>query len=217
MQNRRFRRNALKIIVIGDAGVGKTSLTQRYLTGKFTSQYRATIGADFLSRNLTLNNKEYSLQVWDTAGQERFRAIGSAFYRGSDCCMIAYDITDPQSFENIDEWKKTFLEDGRVDDPNFPFVIVGNKGDLEEARKVSRSQAELWCRDNGGFPWFEVSAKDGSGIEEAFDVVIQKAAEQYLKSVRGGEAGGGNDAPKAVDLNEVKGKADKKKQEDCAC
>jgi Ras-related protein Rab-7A len=177
---RRYGRNALKVIIIGDAGVGKTSLSQRYLTGKFTSQYRATIGADFLSKNITNQGNEYSLQVWDTAGQERFRAIGSAFYRGSDCCVIVYDITDSKSFDNVQMWKENFLKEGRVS-PDFPFVIIGNKCDMEADRQVTSNQAEHWCRDNGGYNNFEVSAKDGNSIEEAFDVIIQNAVDQYTK------------------------------------
>ena len=92
------KKNTLKVVVIGDSGVGKTSLMHRYMTGKFTSQYRATVGADFLSTNISHHGKNYSLQVWDTAGQERFQSIGSAFYRGSDCCVVVYDITNMKVF-----------------------------------------------------------------------------------------------------------------------
>ena len=133
-----MKRKALKVIVIGDAGVGKTSLSNRHVSKIFTSNYRATIGADFLSKHIMHNGEDYSLQIWDTAGQERFRAIGSAFYRGSDCCIIVFDITNRASFENLKMWKSFFIEDGWVKDPEvFPFVIVGNKCDDEEKREVN--------------------------------------------------------------------------------
>lgn len=126
--------------------VGKTSLMQRYMTGKYTSQYRATVGADFLSTNISHNGKSYSLQIWDTAGQERFQSIGSAFYKGSDCCVIVYDITSQKSFDNIETWKSEFIDQGGVKDPSkFPFIIIGNKSDKEEEREVSKSKAELWA------------------------------------------------------------------------
>lgn len=174
------RRKALKVIVIGDASVGKTSLTHRHVQKIFSSNYRATIGADFLSKHIMHNNEDYSLQIWDTAGQERFRAIGSAFYRGSDCCMIVFDMTNRTSFDNLRMWRDFFIEDGWVKDPeNFPFVIVGNKSDEEEKREVSREEAENWCQEMGNYSYFETSAKLDEGVDEAFTEVARQALERF--------------------------------------
>lgn len=152
---------------------------QRYMTGKYSSQYRATVGADFLSTNISHHGKSYSLQIWDTAGQERFQSIGSAFYKGSDCCVIVYDITSQKSFDNIETWKSEFIDQGGVKDPSkFPFVILGNKSDKEEEREVSKSKAELWAQNNGGLNFFETSAKDDQGVKEAFDSITGMAANQ---------------------------------------
>lgn len=152
---------------------------QRYMTGKYSSQYRATVGADFLSTNISHHGKSYSLQIWDTAGQERFQSIGSAFYKGSDCCVIVYDITSQKSFDNIETWKSEFIDQGGVKDPSkFPFVILGNKSDKEEEREVSKSKAELWAQNNGGHNFFETSAKDDQGVKEAFDSITGMAANQ---------------------------------------
>lgn len=151
----------------------------RYMTGKYSSQYRATVGADFLSTNISHHGKNYSLQVWDTAGQERFQSIGSAFYRGSDCCVIVYDITSQKSFDSIQNWKQEFIEQGGVKDPTkFPFVIIGNKCDKEEEREVTKSKAEHWAQTNGEHPFFETSAKDDHGVKDAFESITGLAADQ---------------------------------------
>ena len=122
--------------------VGKTSLMNRYSTGKFTGQYKATIGADFLSKENVVVTDMYgqnhlvTLQIWDTAGQERFQSLGVGFYRGADACLLVYDITDPHSLDNLDHWRKEFLEQvggglqGLGDSSTvFPFVVLGNKMD----------------------------------------------------------------------------------------
>lgn len=114
----------------------------RYSTGNFTGQYKATIGADFLSKENVVVTDSYgqrhlvTLQIWDTAGQERFQSLGVGFYRGADACMLVYDITDPQSLDNLDHWRKEFLDQvgggiyGLGDSSTvFPFVVVGNKMD----------------------------------------------------------------------------------------
>ena len=111
----------------------------RYSTGKFTGQYKATIGADFLSKEVVIvdpttgEQRIVMLQIWDTAGQERFQSLGVGFYRGADACVLVYDITDPHSFDNLDHWRTEFLEQvgGGLSDAatNFPFVVLGNKID----------------------------------------------------------------------------------------
>ena len=94
-------RSQLKVIVLGDSGVGKTSLLNRFVKQEYSQHYRATIGADFLSKEIVIGEKHVSLQLWDTAGQERFQSLGMAFYRGADVCILVYDITNLKSFESI--------------------------------------------------------------------------------------------------------------------
>ena len=135
-------KKTLKIVILGDSGVGKTSLLGRYSTGKFTGQYKATIGADFLTKQNVVVTDQYAqrhlvtLQIWDTAGQERFQSLGVGFYRGADACLLVYDITDPHSLDNLDHWRKEFLDQvggglqGLGDSSAvFPFVVLGNKMD----------------------------------------------------------------------------------------
>lgn len=198
MQYSKRKNNSLKILIIGDAGVGKTSLLKRYVTGKFSTQYRVTLGADFLNKKIELLGKEYSLNLWDTAGQEKHSSLGNAFYRGADCCVMVFDITSKSSMESLESWKEVFLDAGMVKNPEeFPFVILGNKCDKEAERQVTKEEAENWCQENGGYQLFEVSAKDGEGIETAFTAVSSLAAEQQKEDVY---------VPPKVDLSETKKK-----------
>lgn len=124
------KKNFLKIVILGDSGVGKTTLLQQYLNGKTTGQSKPTIGADFSKKEIVVDNTVVTLQIWDTAGQEKFQSLGYAFYRGADCCALVYDITKSQSFDNLGRWKAGFIENAGPSDPHsFPFVCLGNKLD----------------------------------------------------------------------------------------
>ncbi|GKV32472.1 hypothetical protein SLEP1_g41076 [Rubroshorea leprosula] len=104
------RRTLLKVIVLGDSGVGKTSLMNQYVHKKFSQQYKATIGADFVTKELQIDDRLVTLQVWDTAGQERFQSLGVSFYRGADCCVLVYDVNVMRSFDTLDNWHEEFLK-----------------------------------------------------------------------------------------------------------
>lgn len=141
------RKILLKVIILGDSGVGKTSLMNQYVNRKFSNQYKATIGADFLTKEVMVDDRLVTMQVleililcggrdyflcisqiWDTAGQERFQSLGVAFYRGADCCVLVFDVTSPTSFKDLDSWRDEFLIQASPRDPeNFPFVVLGNK------------------------------------------------------------------------------------------
>ncbi len=162
----------LKMVMLGESGVGKTSLMNQFVSKKFSKHYKATIGADLSSKKeIEINNRLVSLQILDTAGQERFYSLGVAFYRGTDACFLCYDITAEKSFEELDRWRREFLANLNVKDPdNFPFVVLGNKVDREEDRKVPKSKALAWCKSKGAkpIPHFETSAKDAVNVEAAF-------------------------------------------------
>ncbi|KAJ3359466.1 hypothetical protein HDU91_004921 [Kappamyces sp. JEL0680] len=129
----------LKVIILGDSGVGKTSLMNQYVNKKFNGQYKATIGADFLTKEITIGDTVVTMQIWDTAGQERFQSLGVAFYRGADCCALVYDVNHAKSFETLDSWRDEFLLQASPRDPdNFPFILLGNKIDFEEGRRQVR-------------------------------------------------------------------------------
>lgn len=152
----------------------------QYVNQKFSSQYKATIGADFLTKEVQVDDRLVTMQIWDTAGQERFQSLGVAFYRGADCCVLVYDVTSPKSFETLESWRDEFLVQASPRDPeHFPFVVLGNKVDVEESKRViPRKRAEAWCQQKGDLPYFETSAKEAINVELAFQTIARNALAQ---------------------------------------
>ncbi|XP_050292446.1 ras-related protein Rab7-like isoform X1 [Quercus robur] len=172
------KRTLLKVMVLGDSGVGKTSLMNQYVYMKFNPHYKATIGADFVTKELQIDDKQVTLQIWDTAGQERFQSLGAAFYRGAECCVLVFDVNAHKSFEAMNTWREEFLKQADPDAPdNFPFILLGNKIDMDggNSRVVSEKQAKEWCAFRGNIPYFETSAKEGYNVDEAFLCVAKTA------------------------------------------
>jgi len=172
----------LKVIILGDSGVGKTCLMHQYVHNQFSKQYRATIGADFLTKEISVDDKLVTLQIWDTSGLERFQSLGVAFYRGADSCLLVYDITDKKSFEALESWMDEFLNQAAPPNPDqFPFVIVGNKSDLAETkRKVSDTTARLWSSSKNEIPYFETSAKNAINVDDVFLCIAKRALAQEV-------------------------------------
>ncbi|KAG5194202.1 hypothetical protein MJG53_020204 [Ovis ammon polii x Ovis aries] len=173
----------LKVILLGDGGVGKSSLMNRYVTNKFDSQAFHTIGVEFLNRDLEVDGRFVTLQIWDTAGQERFKSLRTPFYRGADCCLLTFSVDDRQSFENLGNWQKEFIYYADVKDPeHFPFVVLGNKVDKED-RQVTTEEAQSWCMENGDYPYLETSAKDDTNVTVAFEEAVRQvlAVEEQLE------------------------------------
>jgi len=178
----------LKVIILGDSGVGKTSLMNQYVNRKFSNQYKATIGADFLTKDITLDdNRQVTLQIWDTAGQERFQSLGVAFYRGADACVLVYDVCSQNSFKTLETWRDEFLiQASPRDAENFPFLLVGNKVDMAnlgengtgEGRQVTEKRAQAWSNSKNNMPYFECSAKENTNVEAAFETIAKAALEQ---------------------------------------
>ncbi|XP_023134098.1 ras-related protein rab7 [Amphiprion ocellaris] len=170
----------LKIILIGDSGVGKSSVMNRYVNHRFTNMYRATIGTDFLSKTVTIDKDTVTLQIWDTAGSERFQSLGPLLYREAHCCMLVFDVTSKASFSALDVWRKEFLFQAEPQDPaDFPFIVVGNKTDLSD-REVSRGKALQWCEEIGA-EYFEGSAKEDLDVEKPFLRAALSGLRQYKK------------------------------------
>jgi len=172
------QKSLLKVVVLGDAGVGKTSLVKQYVHGNFDPVYKPTIGADFLTKDVNLPGQgKLKLQIWDTAGQERFRSMAVSFYRGADACVLVYDICDAETFQHLEMWMKEFLDNvgGDISTEGFPFVVLGNKADKTEEIKVAKDRAEAWCNSKKNVSLFETSALSKKNLDEAFDKVASAA------------------------------------------
>lgn len=130
--------------------------------------------------NKGILRRKTSSQLWDTAGQERFQSLGVAFYRGADCCVLVFDVNNSKSFDALDSWRDEFLIQASPRDPDsFPFVVLGNKIDVEESKRViSTKRAMTFCQSKGGIPYFETSAKEAINVEQAFEVIARNALQQ---------------------------------------
>merc|ERR1712000_703157 len=158
-----------KLVFLGDQSVGKTSIITRFMYDTFDSTYQATIGIDFLSKTMYLDDRTVRLQLWDTAGQERFRSLIPSYIRDSSVAVVTYDVTNRKSFENCSKW----IDDVRTErGQNVIIVMVGNKTDLEEDRLVSAEEAEKLASELDVMQ-IETSAKQGSNVKALFRKIAQ--------------------------------------------
>ena len=158
-----------KIIIIGDSGVGKSNILGRYLHNEFKHDTKSTVGVEFGSKQLKVDGVNIKLQIWDTAGEERYRAITSAYYKGSKGCFIVYDITSEISFENVEKW---YEEIRKSAEKEISVILVGNKCDLENERKVSIELGQSKAK-NLNCPFFETSALNNTNIVTAFQSISE--------------------------------------------
>lgn len=177
MSSQAKKKVLLKIIILGDSGVGKTALLHRYVHSQFIQEHKATIGADFITKEISVDDKLVTLQIWDTSGQERFQSLGTAFFRGSDACVLVYDITNDQSFKQIEMWRSNFLEQSSPENTEkFPFLLCGNKCDLQSARTVSIQDGEQLAHKYN-MHFYETSALDGNNVEPAIRKIASVASD----------------------------------------
>lgn len=155
----------IKLLVLGDSAVGKSSLLMRFCDDKFEQNFVITIGVDYKMKTIERHNKKLRIQVWDTAGQERFRTITPAYYRSAMGVIMTYDITDENSFNNVEFWMRNLAAHG---DAEVQCVLVGNKADLESKRQVPRERGEDLARKYD-MQLFETSAKTASDVDSAFN------------------------------------------------
>ncbi|AED90617.1 GTP-binding protein-like [Arabidopsis thaliana] len=166
----------IKLLLIGDSGVGKSCLLLRFSDDTFTTSFITTIGIDFKIRTVELDGKRIKLQIWDTAGQERFRTITTAYYRGAMGILLVYDVTDESSFNNIRNWMKN-IEQHASDNVNK--ILVGNKADMDESKRAVPTAKGQALADEYGIKFFETSAKTNLNVENVF-MSIAKDIKQRL-------------------------------------
>ena len=164
-----------KILLLGDSGVGKSSLLLRYTKDEFVSDMRSTIGVEFGLKYIKIDNFQLKVQIWDTAGMERYRSITSAYYKGAKGVIVVYDICQQKSFENVDKWIEDFKSKA---DEDAVILLIGNKNDLDENRVVNKEEAELKAQKNK-FAFMETSAKDNNNVQKAFETLFREIVKIY--------------------------------------
>ncbi|XP_039265643.2 ras-related protein Rab-10-like [Styela clava] len=169
-----------KIVLIGDAGVGKTCILRRYTENAFSPSFVATIGIDFKMKMAEIGEHLIKLQIWDTAGQEKFRSITTAYYRGAKGICIVYDITDTKSFERVNMWVKN-IRMWAGDETEC--MILGNKCDQEDLRQVTKRDGENIAREYN-MSFMETSAKNDINVDEAFHHILEKIVEKNKDKLR---------------------------------
>lgn len=169
----------LKVVIVGDSGVGKTNLIKRFVTNSFSQNSKATVGVEFLSKSYRINEQVFKIEMWDTAGQERYKSITAAYYKGAKGALIVYDITQKTSFENISKWMSEIREKSSKD---MKLMIIGNKTDLKDERQVTTEEASSKAQDLGA-PIMETSALDASNVKEAFYDLIKEMYREIRKKL----------------------------------
>mmetsp|Transcript_12647 Transcript_12647/g.38709 ORF Transcript_12647/g.38709 Transcript_12647/m.38709 type:complete len:209 (-) Transcript_12647:104-730(-) len=168
-----------KLLLIGDSSVGKSCLLLRFSDGSFNESQMSTIGVDFKIRTLELDGRTFKLQIWDTAGQERFRTIAAAYYRGAHGIIIVYDVTNQQSFDNVEMW---LSEVNKYGSGEVNKLLVGNKSDLKSKRVVDTEKGREFAESNG-MKFLETSAKTAENVEEAFLTMTREIFQQVGNEV----------------------------------
>ena len=169
----------LKIMVLGDSMVGKTSIINRYVNGGFGERYLCTIGIDFKEKIITKNNREVKLQIWDTAGQERYKNVTKSYFQASNGFIIAYDINCNESFNQVKYWIEQIKN---MSDEKTKFILVGTKCDLD-TRKVDEEKG-LNLAKKFGIKFFETSAKLNINVDETFNSLIVDILLNYKETKR---------------------------------
>ncbi|VDD75084.1 unnamed protein product [Mesocestoides corti] len=159
-----------KIVLIGDSGVGKSNLLSRFTRNEFNLESKTTIGVEFATRSVKIDDKTIKAQIWDTAGQERYRAITSAYYRGAVGALLVYDIAKYSTYEHVHVWLKELQDNG---DNNIVTMLVGNKCDLRHLRTVPTQEAKAFA-ESKGLHFIETSALDSTNVDEAYIFLLQQ-------------------------------------------
>jgi len=170
--------HSVKIILLGDSGTGKSTLFQRLqVNRKWVGDLRPTIGMEMIRQTLTVSNERMGLQIWDFASTERLRRVSEKLYRGNDAALIVYDITNKNSFTNLQDWLKRYASYG---EPDATIILLGNKCELEENRQVSYEEGRLFAEKNG-FVFLEVSAKTLENVDYLLRVIGQELLGRFIE------------------------------------
>jgi len=158
-----------KILITGDASVGKTTLTHRLISGQFEVDFKPSIGTTMYSKKINYEGQEITLVLWDFAGEDKFRFLLKSYAEGADGAFLLYDITNFNSFNNIKNWNEVIREA----EENIPIMLIGSKLDLENSREVPREEGEEAAKKFDLYPFIELSSKSGENVDRAFDDLVE--------------------------------------------
>lgn len=212
-ENDKQEKPTYKLFFLGDESVGKSCIIARFVNNNFSKKYNATVGLDFQSKNVQINNQDIHLLLYDTAGQEKFRKLIPMYTRTADIILLVYDVTSKDSFTHLSDWFKDLTN---VKKEEVIFAVVGNKIDLGnkinfiDTKQVTTEEGENYAKENG-FIFKEVSAKTGEGINELFDVILKEMLKKKPKSLLPPQP---QDIKKKIFDGEINPKGEEK---DCCC
>eukprot|EP00993_Chasmostoma_nieuportense_P004222 NODE_4903_length_724_cov_22.641541_g4740_i0.p1 GENE.NODE_4903_length_724_cov_22.641541_g4740_i0~~NODE_4903_length_724_cov_22.641541_g4740_i0.p1 ORF type:complete len:201 (+),score=52.90 NODE_4903_length_724_cov_22.641541_g4740_i0:57-659(+) len=192
-----------KLVLLGEAGVGKSSIVLRLIKDEYVEYQHSTVGASFFRHSVPLAEQTLHFDIWDTAGQERYKSLASMYYRGAAAALVVYDITSMESFERAKFWVKELHQGG---DGNLVIALTGNKCDLVDQRKVSEEMAERYAMENG-LICLETSAKTAINIHEVFAAIAHKLVDNVAQTAQ---------TVPAVGFNLAEGNRSKPRQKCCA-
>ena len=196
----------VKVVLVGDSGVGKTNIMSKYLKNQFREDSKATVGVEFGSKQFTVENHQIKAQIWDTAGQERYKAITSAYYKGAKGAFVVYDITRKNTFETVNKWVSDI---SAAADKKITLILIGNKNDLEDQRQVTKEVGEEKAKELG-LAFMETSACSGENLDKAFQMMINEIYKKYQEDVVGETQESTVQQGKDITLDKTKGKQKKK-------
>ena len=200
---------SFKLIFIGDSSVGKSCLTAKAVKNNFEEYYQATVGFEFLTFNMKVNDKVIKLQIWDTCGQEIYKSLISNFYRNSSLAVLVYAIDNKESFNHVENWLSDLKS---LANPDVRIFLVGNKADLEEDRKVQKEDGEKYKEDQHLDLFMETSAKTGLN---ARNVLVEAAKILYKDYLKFDENNNNDDIKKDIKKGQSLIKKEKKDQKGC--
>ena len=198
----------VKVILIGDSGVGKTNIMSKYLKNTFMENSKATVGVEFGSKLFNHQGHKIKAQIWDTAGQEKYKAITGAYYKGSKGAFVVYDITRKDTFESVEKWVNDLKVTG---DPRITVLLIGNKSDLEDRREVSKEQGEEKAKSQG-CAFMETSALSGNNIEKAFETMVKEIYEKFSNDTSGDDQLDSGEKGEDIKLDNKDGQNKEKKK-----
>jgi len=167
-----------KVLLIGEAAVGKTSLTLKFVHGKFKSDYLLTVGMEPYSKYLRIGKDVATLSIWDIAGQQRFDVFRTMFFKGAKAALLVFDLTRPQTLSKLEDWHEDLIKNAGKD---VLKILIGNKNDLVDLRSVPKKDALAFAKKINALAYIETSAKTGANVNESFHQITVKLIERAKK------------------------------------